>query len=72
MGQRLGEKRVARLMHAGGIHAKYKRQFKVTTDSKPSHPVAPHLTGRGFESGASDPNGSRTAPTSPLVKAGCN
>lgn len=31
LGLRLGEKRVARLMRAGGIRAKQKRKFKATT-----------------------------------------
>lgn len=50
----LSEKRVARLMRAGGIRAKQKRKFKVTTDSQHSHPVAPNLLERDFE--ASAPN----------------
>ena len=53
-GMRLGEKRVARLMRAGGIRAKQKRKFKATTDSRHSHPVAPNLLARDFE--ASAPN----------------
>ena len=53
-GMRLGEKRVARLMRAGGIRAKQKRKFKATTDSKHSHPVAPNLLRRDFK--ASAPN----------------
>lgn len=48
-GLRLGEKRVARLMRAGGIRAKQKRKFKATTDSRHSHPVAPNLLARDFE-----------------------
>ncbi|MBI5524075.1 MAG: IS3 family transposase, partial [Desulfarculus sp.] len=51
-GLRLGEKRVARLMRAGGIQAKQKRKFKATTDSKHAHPVAPNLLGRDFEADA--------------------
>jgi len=53
-GLRLGEKRVSRLMRAGGIQAKQKRKFKATTDSRHSHPVAPNLLERDFE--ASTPN----------------
>lgn len=47
-GLRHGEKRVARLMRAGGIRAKQKRKFKVTTDSRHCHPVAPNLLARDF------------------------
>ena len=51
-GLRLGEKRVARLMCENGIRAKQKRKFKVTTDSKHSHPVALNLLARDFEATA--------------------
>jgi putative transposase len=54
IGYRLGEKRVARLMRAGGIRAKQKRKFKATTDSKHFHPVAPNLLRRDFEASAPD------------------
>jgi putative transposase len=53
-GLRLSEKRVARLMRAGGIRAKQTRRFKATTDSRHSHPVAPNLLRRDFA--ASAPN----------------
>lgn len=53
-GLRLGEKRVARLMRAGGIRAKQKRKFKATTNSKHCHPVAPNLLERDFEASAPD------------------
>jgi transposase InsO family protein len=51
-GLRLGEKRVARLMRAGGVRAKQKRKFKATTDSRHSHSVAPNLLARDFEAPA--------------------
>jgi len=51
-GQSHGLKRVARLMRDNGIHAKQKRKFKVTTDSKHSHPVAPNLLERDFDATA--------------------
>ena len=54
MGLRHGKKRIARLMRENGIRAKQKKKFKVTTDSKHSHPVAPNLLGRDFS--ASSPN----------------
>lgn len=49
LGLRHGEKRVARLMRDNDIRAKQKRKFKVTTDSRHSHPVAPNLLERDFE-----------------------
>lgn len=53
-GTRLSEKRVARLMRAGGIRARQKRKFKATTDSRHSYPVAPNLLRRDFEASAPD------------------
>jgi putative transposase len=40
--------RVERLMRENGIHARHKRRFKVTTDSKHSLPVAPNVLDRNF------------------------
>ncbi len=37
------KERVERLMRENGIHARHKRRFKVTTDSKHSLPVAPNV-----------------------------
>jgi putative transposase len=51
-GQCHGLKRVARLMRENDIRARQKRKFKVTTDSKHSHPVAPNLLRRDFEATA--------------------
>jgi transposase InsO family protein len=47
-GHRIGLRRVERLMHANGIHARHKRRFKATTDSKHSMPVAANLLERNF------------------------
>ena len=47
-GYRIGRKRVARLMRENDIRAKAKRKFKVTTDSRHDHPVAPNLLDRQF------------------------
>ncbi len=44
--------RVERLMRENGIHARHKRRFKVTTDSKHSLPVAPNVLDRNFTPGA--------------------
>jgi putative transposase len=42
------QKRVARLMQTHGIHAKTKRRFKVTTQSRHTHPVEPDLIRKNF------------------------
>jgi putative transposase len=46
--RRVGRKRVARLMREEGIEGQRKRRFRVTTDSKHSHPVAPNELHRNF------------------------
>ena len=45
---RVGKKRVARLMKAGGVVVRIRRRFRITTDSKHGHPVAPNLVARRF------------------------
>ena len=35
-------------MHANGIRGRTKRKFRVTTDSRHDHPVAPNLLDRQF------------------------
>lgn len=47
-GTRVGRKRIARLMKAGGINVRIRRRFRVTTDSKHKHPIAPNLLNRRF------------------------
>ncbi len=42
------KRRVERLMRENGIHARHKRRYKVTTDSKHSLPVADNLLARNF------------------------
>ena len=42
------KERVERLMRENGIHARHKRRYKVTTDSKHNLPVAPNLLDRNF------------------------
>lgn len=44
------ENRVARLMRVNGIQAKQSKQYKVTTKTDKSHPVAPNLLDREFTS----------------------
>ena len=43
-----GDNHVARLMHLNGIRAKRRRKYRVTTNSKHNHPVAPNLLAREF------------------------
>jgi putative transposase len=47
-GQGVGRKRVARLMQEEGLEGQRKRRFRVTTDSKHSHPVAANELKRNF------------------------
>lgn len=47
-GQRHGMKRIARIMRTQGIRAKKVRRFRVTTDSKHAHPIAPNTLDRQF------------------------
>lgn len=54
-GQRLGRKRVARLMRQQGLCAWRRRRFQVTTDSKHDCPVAPNVLARQFAIAAPDP-----------------
>jgi putative transposase len=48
-GCRIGRHRVARLMRDHGIRAKTKRKFRVATDSRHDHRVAPNRLDRQFE-----------------------
>jgi transposase InsO family protein len=48
-GYRIGRNRVARLMRDNAIRARTKRKFRVTTDSRHDHPVAPNRLDRQFE-----------------------
>jgi len=47
-------KRVARLMRVGGIQAKTRKKFKVTTNSKHHYPVFPNILDRVFQAAAAD------------------
>jgi putative transposase len=49
MGIRCSKKRIERLMQELGIKARFKRQFRVTTNSKHNYPVAPNLLNRQFQ-----------------------
>jgi putative transposase len=46
--QHVGRKRVARLMREEGIEGQRKRRFRVTTDSRHSHPIAANQLNRNF------------------------
>ncbi len=48
-GVRVGAKRIARLMRAGGIEGLRPRRFVRTTDSKHSHPIAENILARTFD-----------------------
>jgi putative transposase len=47
-GVRCSENRVARVMRRAGIRAKGRRRFRVTTDSRHAHPIAPNVLARQF------------------------
>ena len=52
-GQKVGRKRVARVMREAGIRARQKRRFvPKTTDSKHSGPIAPNVVARDFTADA--------------------
>ena len=48
LGQRVGRKRIVRIMRATGISGKRRRAFRVTTDSKHSHPLTGNHLNRHF------------------------
>jgi len=47
-GHAVGRHRVARLMRSAGLRPKTRRKFRVTTESKHNHPVAPNRLDRQF------------------------
>ena len=53
-GERVGRKRVARLMREAGLRARVRRRYKCTTMSEHDQPIAPNLLARQFE--ATHPN----------------
>lgn len=48
-GEKVGRKRVERLMRKQGIRGTFRRRFRRTTNSKHKHPVAPNLLERNFK-----------------------
>ena len=53
-GCRTSRKRVARLMRVGGLAARRRRRFRVTTQSRQPFPIAPNVLARQFEWAAPD------------------
>ena len=47
-GERVGRKRVARLMTDQGLRGRAPKRFRRTTDSRHDHPIAPNLLDRNF------------------------
>src|SRR3954468_138485 len=71
-GYRIGRKRVARLMRENDIRARTKRKFRVTTDSRHDHPVAPNLCWTGSSRSKRRTRcGWRISVTSRSGRAGC-
>ena len=50
--ERVGRKRIARLMRQEGLKARVRRRYKCTTMSEHDQPIAPNLLARQFEAGA--------------------
>jgi len=53
-GERVGRKRVARLMREKKLTARTRRRFRTTTDSKHGFPIAPNVLERDFTTSAPD------------------
>jgi putative transposase len=53
-GERVGRKRVARLMREQKLAARTRRRFRNTTDSKHDFPIAPNVLARDFTASAPD------------------
>ena len=54
VGDKVGRKRVARLMRERNLVARTRRRFRTTTDSKHSFPIAPNVLERDFTADAPD------------------
>jgi len=53
-GMKVSENRIARLMRTNEIRSCHRRVYRVTTNSKHSHPIAPNLVNRCFTASAPD------------------
>jgi transposase InsO family protein len=51
-GEKVGRKRVIRLMQGEGLKARVRRRYRSTTDSNHDQPIAPNLLDREFEAAA--------------------
>jgi putative transposase len=51
-GEKVGRKRVARLMKAANLAGRKRRRFRSTTDSKHAYPIAPNILERDFTAAA--------------------
>jgi putative transposase len=68
LGERVGGKRVARLMQQAGLKARVRRRYKCTTMSEHDQPIAPNLLARRFE--AEHPNQRWVTDTTELLAGG--
>ena len=64
-GERIGRKRVARLMREDGLKGRVRRRYKCTTMSEHDQPIAPNILSRRF--GADAPNQRWVSDTTELV-----
>ena len=64
-GERVGGKRVARLMRQEGLRARVRRRYRCTTMSEHDQPIAPNLLARDF--GAEAPNRRWVGDTTELL-----
>jgi putative transposase len=64
-GERVGRKRIARLMRQASLKARVRRRYKCTTMSDHDQPIAPNLLARQFE--AAHPNQRWVTDTTELV-----
>ena len=53
-GERIGGERVRRLMHEHGLRSVHRKPYRVTTNSKHDHPIAPNVVARQFVRAAPD------------------
>jgi len=65
------KERVERLMRENGIHARHKRRYKVTTDSKHNLPIAENLLDRNFNPSAPNQVWTSDITICGRMKAGC-
>src|SRR5262249_28928829 len=64
-GERIGRKRVARIMRNEGLKGRIRRRYKCTTMTDHEQPIAPNLLARKFE--ASGPNERWVGDTTEIV-----